>query len=316
MRAVDQRPGPGLTRFRPPGPKGQDMEKETKKTSEEESIPWHIAFFEAIRMELDEYSQDLQFTSEYPLNTKPLQIDVVIIKKSRDVVIEKNIASIFRKENIIEYKSPQDYVSIGDFYKVYGYACVYIALNKVDVKDLTLTFVESHYPRELLAHLQEVRGYTVEERLSGIYIIRGDILPIQIIDSRKLSEDENIWLKDLYNKLEPAEKRRLTTEIYRLGKDKADRMKAYLYVIKRANLKSLREVGEMFDIDLAWDKLLVESGDAARWEARGEEKGRQEGREEGREEVARNALAEGVPIELIKKISGLDDEALKHIQAE
>ena len=34
-----------------------------------------------------------------------------------------------------------------------------------------------------------------------------------------------------------------------------------------------------------------------------------------REEIARNALAEGVPIELIKKISGLDEEALKHIQA-
>jgi len=42
---------------------------------------------------------------------------------------------------------------------------------------------------------------------------------------------------------------------------------------------------------------------------------REEGREEGREEVARNALVEGVPIELIKKISGLDEEALKHIQA-
>jgi predicted transposase/invertase (TIGR01784 family) len=50
-----------------------------------------------------------------------------------------------------------------------------------------------------------------------------------------------------------------------------------------------------------------------------EEKGREEGREKGieigREEVARNALAEGVPIELIKKISGLDEETLKHIQA-
>ena len=312
MRASDQRPGPGLTRFRAAGPKGQGMEKETKKTPEEEGIPWHIAFFEAIQMELDEYSQDLEFTSEYQLNTKPLQIDVVIIKKSRDVTIEKNIASIFRKVNIVEYKSPDDYVSVGDFYKVYGYACVYIALNKIDVKDMTLTFIESHYPRELLAHLQDVRGYTVEERLPGIYIIRGDILPVQIIDSRKLSSGENIWLKDLDKKLDLAERLRIAAEIKKLGKDKAARMKAYLYVIRKSNLMSLQEAGEMFDIDLAWDKLLVETGYAARWEARA----REEGREEGREEVARNALAEGVPIELIKKISGLDDEALKHIQAE
>jgi len=50
-----------------------------------------------------------------------------------------------------------------------------MALNKVDIKDLTLTFVESRYPRELLAHLREERGYTVEEKLPGIYIVRGDI---------------------------------------------------------------------------------------------------------------------------------------------
>jgi len=154
---------------------------EIKKPPEKEGIPWHTAFFEAIQMELDEYSQDLQFISEYPLNTEPLRIDVVIIKKSRDIVIEKNIASIFRKENIIEYKSPDDYVSVDDFYKVYGYACLYSALNKVDIKDLTLTFVESHYPRELLKHLQEIRGYTADIRLKkncrGYILLMGIYCP-------------------------------------------------------------------------------------------------------------------------------------------
>jgi hypothetical protein len=84
---------------------------------------------------------------------------VVIIKKSRDIPIEKNIASIFRKENILEYKSPGDYVSADDFYPVYGCACLYKALNGADTKDLTLTFAESRYPCKLLAHLQEERSY-------------------------------------------------------------------------------------------------------------------------------------------------------------
>ena len=48
---------------------------------------------------------------------------------------------------------------------------------------------------------------------------------------------------------------------------------------------------------------------------KGREEGLEEGLEKGREEVARNALVEGISIELIKKISGLDEEALKHIQA-
>jgi hypothetical protein len=222
----------------------------TNKLPEEEGIPWHTAFFEAIQMELDEYSQDLQFISEFPLNTQPLKIDVVIIKKSRDIPIEKNIASIFRKENVVEYKSPDDYVSVDDFYKVYGYACLYSSLNKVDIKDMALTFVESRYPRELLAHFQTIRGYMVEERFPGIYIVKGDILPIQIIDSRKLSEDENIWLKDLDNNLDLPELRRITTEIKGQGKDKAARIKAYFDVITRANRENLKEMIRMSDTAL------------------------------------------------------------------
>jgi predicted transposase/invertase (TIGR01784 family) len=45
------------------------------------------------------------------------------------------------------------------------------------------------------------------------------------------------------------------------------------------------------------------------------EEGREEGIVKGREEVARNALAKGIPIELIHDITGLDEEALKHIRA-
>jgi len=88
---------------------------EIKTSHGDERLPWHPAFFEAIQLELDEYSQDLQFIPEYPLTTEPLRIDVVIIKKSRDIPIEKNIASIFRKENIIEYKSPDDYLPLMTF---------------------------------------------------------------------------------------------------------------------------------------------------------------------------------------------------------
>jgi hypothetical protein len=36
-------------------------------------------------------------------------------------VIEKNIGAIFKTENVIEYKSPEDKITVEDFYKVYGY---------------------------------------------------------------------------------------------------------------------------------------------------------------------------------------------------
>jgi hypothetical protein len=41
---------------------------------------------------------------------------------------------------------------------------------------------------------------------------------------------------------------------------------------------------------------------------------REEGREEGREETARNALAEGLPVEIIQKITGLDFETIRSLR--
>ena len=97
--------------------------KKTKRPSTAARRFWHPAFFEAIQMELDEYRHALQFTHEHQLTTEPLKIDVVIIKKTGDIPIKKNIAAIFRKVNILEYKSPDISVTVKDFYHVYGYAC-------------------------------------------------------------------------------------------------------------------------------------------------------------------------------------------------
>ena len=103
-----------------------------KKTGTE--IPWHPAFVQALQLELIEYKDVLEFHPELQLTSEPLRIDCVIIKKIKDVEIKKNIAAIFKTWNILEYKSPDDYVSIAGYYKVYGYACLYIFLNDIPIK--------------------------------------------------------------------------------------------------------------------------------------------------------------------------------------
>jgi hypothetical protein len=60
---------------------------------------------------------------------EPLEIDVLVIKKLKDIVINKNIAAIFKTHNITEYKSPDSYVSIHDFNKVYGYDVVRVSAH-------------------------------------------------------------------------------------------------------------------------------------------------------------------------------------------
>ena len=160
--------------------------------------------------------------------------------------------------------------------------------------------MESRYPREVLRHLQEERGYTVEEKQPGIYIIKGDVLPIQIIDSRKLSAEENIWLKDLDNRLDMPELERVTTEIRR--QDKAERLKAYLDVITKANSESLKEMMRMSKSALTLEQIFEEAGWIARWEARGIAVGE----EKKATEIAKNLLKNGFSAEQTALLSGLD----------
>jgi hypothetical protein len=268
-------------------------------------IPWHPAFIEALKMELEEYEDALEFLTEFQLTSEPLRIDCVVVKKAKDVVIKKNIAVIFRKCNIVEFKSPDDYVSVEDFYKVYGYACLYASFEKVAITDLTVSFVESRYSKKLLDHLKKERGYKVVETCPGIYTISGDILPIQVIDSRKLSVEENLWLRGLNNGLKPLMLTQVSDKIRRQGK--AARLKAYLYAFITANYTAIKEAEKKMN---TFDRLAIETGLAAKWEAEGEARGRTEGRAEERAEVARNALAQGATPEFVQKITGLDMQTI------
>ena len=56
---------------------------------------WHPAAVQAFGNELEDHRDDLAIEAEVQLTTEPLRIDILIIKKKRDVVIKKNIAKIF-----------------------------------------------------------------------------------------------------------------------------------------------------------------------------------------------------------------------------
>jgi hypothetical protein len=278
-------------------------------------------------MELEAYEDALEFYPEYQLTSEPLRIDCVIIKKTKDVNIRKNIAEIFRTWNLLEYKSPDDYVSVADFYKVYGYACLYASFKNVPITDMTITFIESRYPEKLLEHLKKERGYTVEEKGNGIYTISGDILPIQIIDSRRLSAEENLWLKSLSNRLDASAFSQISGEMYR--QRKTARIAAYLDAIVRANAKTMKEVIQMSGAALTIEQVFEEVGWIAKWEAKGEARGKAEGEARGKAEgeakgkaegerqkalkIAKNMVALGLPFETIVSATQLEPEKVKEL---
>jgi hypothetical protein len=279
-------------------------------------ITWHTAFCDAIRMELMAYSDILDFDIEHPLTREPLRVDVIIIKKKKDVVIEKNIAAIFRGRNIMEYKSPEDSLTIADFHQVMAYAHLYCtAPEKGDIRDLTVTFVVSREPRELKGYLREVYGYSLTEKWPGITVITGDVLGMQILERKKLAEGEAFWLASLGGDLSIEGMRAVLAEAKRVPKGSP--LGAYLYMLMMANPRKAQEVLKMADmatIDEVFEGLGIIEYYEARGEVRGEAQGKAQGEIEGKKEkaieIAGNLKKIGLPLEQIVESTGLTAEQI------
>ena len=223
-----------------------------------DNLQWHPAFFAEMQIELAEEVDLLTFESEHSLGTKPKQIDVLIIKNLNDIMIQKNIGRIFRKHNIIEYKSPTDYLSIDDFYLVYAYACLYKSdtnhVDEISAEEITITFVCSHYPRELINHLKRVRGYDVIFVEKGIYYVKGDFFPIQIVLTKELTDEKNLWLHNLANDIQEKE----VIEKLLLEYQKHNQEKLYssvMNIITNANAEKFKEVTGMCE---ALERIYLE----------------------------------------------------------
>ena len=68
----------------------------TQPTANQPRLDWHSGFYAALKAELVDYLDMLQFEQEHSLNEQPLRIDVLVIKVLSDREIKKNIAKIFR----------------------------------------------------------------------------------------------------------------------------------------------------------------------------------------------------------------------------
>lgn len=223
-----------------------------------EKLQWHPAFAAALRITLSEEMQYLELQEEYLLSKAPPKIDILVVKKLKEIAIRKKIGKIFRGHNIIEYKSPEDSLSVNDFYKVYGYTCFYQSntdhVKEIDPEDMTITFAGSRYPREMFRHLQEVRNITVESQSKGIYYLKGDAIPMQYLNLKELDEDENYWLQALRTNLKAGEEIRTLVSNYEKNRHSKD-YSAVMNLIARANWKQMEEEKRMCD---ALNELFAE----------------------------------------------------------
>ena len=271
-------------------------------------LQWHPAFYAGLQIEFAEEADKLIFEREHNLSTKPMQIDVLIIKKRADEAIHKNIGRIFRQYNIIEYKSPTDYLSIDDYYKVYGYTCFYKSsskhMNDIKVTDLTITFVCKNYPKEFTNHLVEIQGFHIEKISEGIYYINRDIIPMQLIVTSELSEEENLWLKNLTDDLRNASSIEKLSHEY--GKhDNEELYKSVMNIIIRANKEKFKEVDDMLE---ALEELFADELEMSRNE------GQREGRLQGIRDIVQNMLRKGMDIVDICELAECSEEYVEEVR--
>ena len=224
--------------------KNQQEKNQQENQKKSQKLQWHPAFCSALRLELLEDAENLEFTDEFQLTEKPLQIDCTVVKVKRDCKIKNEIGKIFRKHNIFEYKSPMDELNIDTFYKAVAYACLYKVLpNHVDeipAEEITITLIRDRKPMKLLGELEK-SGYGYKKEAAGIYYVNGAMFPMQIIESSELDVDMHVQLKALTDRLEESLLRQYLLQVSTFEGREKNLADIVLQVIVNSNMEKVRE---------------------------------------------------------------------------
>ena len=224
--------------------KNQQEKNQQENQKKSQKLQWHPAFCSALRLELLEDAENLEFTDEFQLTEKPLQIDCTVVKVKRDCKIKNEIGKIFREHNIFEYKSPMDELNIDTFYKAVAYACLYKVLpnhvNEIPAEEITITLIRDRKPVKLLGELEK-SGYGYKKEAAGIYYVNGAMFPMQIIESSELDVDMHVQLKALTNHLEESLMRQYLLQVSTFEGREKNLADIVLQVIVNSNMEKVRE---------------------------------------------------------------------------
>ena len=185
-----------------------------KQPEKEPNKQYHPPACASLELELRDVRDEVEYHPEFLLNTLPNRIDVLIVSRFERVHSSSGIAVIFKKYNIIEYKSPDDTLDNAIFNRTTAYA--YLLAAKYQgirpERDVTLTFIRKRKPLKLMKELREW-GYEISEYERGIYHVkRKDFMDMQIIVTKKLGERYH-WITALSDQVELEQIERIREDI-------------------------------------------------------------------------------------------------------
>lgn len=159
-----------------------------------DQIKYHPGFVGGLGVLLWQYRDTIEIDSEKWLSKEGIRMDVLVIKKDPDTVINNEMCRIFRRYNILEYKRPDDKLSIDVYAKVLAYAYLYkslgVTVNQIPFEEITVTIYRHNYPRSLFQQLRR-KGIKIERNGAGIYRLENAaVFPVQIIVGKELPPKE------------------------------------------------------------------------------------------------------------------------------
>ena len=244
-------------------------------------IEYHYGFYAATHAEYHAFREVLEFLQEQKLGVEPVELDMLIIRQDGPNPLKDAIGKFFRKYNILEYKSPEDGLTIDDFYKVQAYACLYKSMGKtvnaIPGDALTVSIFRHTYPREMFAALERT-GFQVTEPHPGVYRIQGPLtVPAQVVVTSHLPTGEYAAFKVLAKN---ASREDIVQFMAERDDYNPEDVRAILRVSVAANRELYRKLKEEGPMEDAFEWVFREELTAARndgiaiGEARGEARGR------------------------------------------
>ena len=155
---------------------------------------WHRIFERILREEARPYGSDVEIRVEQELGIDPPRVDYLILDDMKHLMRGKEIFSIFRQHNIVEYKNPDDKLNSRVISKIIGYANFYIGLAEHEHdrprNEVSISIFRSGRNPGLFKKMIQA-GTLVRTETPGIYLVQKlTDLPFQIVITGELVGDE------------------------------------------------------------------------------------------------------------------------------
>lgn len=273
---------------------------------------FHYGFYAAMEVEYDLKKIPLTYEQEVELGKDPVRLDFLIIKKEPDVVLRDPIGEFFKQINIFEYKSPEDGLSVDDFYKVQGYGLIYKGfgrkVNELPIENITLTIVRHSYPRDMMKMLRD-SGVVINKTHQGIYRFDGKLsIPVQLVISSQLPTGEYGGLRLLAKGATVNDMKNYVEKAIASGNERIKENAGTVLDICLAVNKNLEGVDSMYEGFREVFKDFI-----AKERQEGWQEGQQEATEKANERVALDMLNDGEPLAKIIRYSKLAESAIRNL---